>query len=71
MDGASGVEITPSMSTSHISAIFSLSPSGTSRSQRRISASGVMPMLRRAATECWVGLVFNSPDGARYGISET
>ena len=26
-----------------------------------------MPMLRSAATECWVGLVFSSPDGARYG----
>ena len=24
-------------------------------------------MLRSAATECWVGLVFSSPDGARYG----
>ena len=65
MDGASGVEMTPSMSTSHISAILFFSDSGTSRSQRRISASGLMPMLRSAATECWVGLVFSSPDGAR------
>ena len=30
-----------------------------------IGPSGEMPMLRRAATECWVGLVFSSPDGAR------
>ena len=59
------------MSTSHISAILFFSGSGTSRSQRRISASGVMPMLRSAATECWVGLVFSSPDGARYGTSDT
>ena len=42
-----------------------------SRSARHTSASGWMPMLRSAATECWVGLVFSSPDGARYGISET
>jgi hypothetical protein len=26
-----------------------------------------MPMLRSAATECWVGLVFSSPDGADVG----
>ena len=58
------------MSTSHISAILFFSGSGTSRSQRRISASGWIPMLRSAATECWVGLVFSSPDGARYGTSE-
>ena len=30
-------------------------------------ASGWMPMLRRAATECWVGLVFSSPEGPMYG----
>ncbi|SHX78619.1 Uncharacterised protein [Mycobacteroides abscessus subsp. abscessus] len=48
-----------------------LSGSGTSRSQRRISASGVIPMLRSAATECCVGLVLSSPDGFRYGTSET
>ena len=28
-------------------------------------------MLRRAATECWVGLVLSSPEGARNGTSET
>ena len=28
-------------------------------------------MLRSAATECWVGLVFSSPDGPMYGSSET
>jgi hypothetical protein len=33
------------------------------RSDRQTIASGWMPMLRRAATECWVGLVFSSPDG--------
>ena len=71
MDGASGVEITASASTSHISEILRLRFSGMSRSERQISASGWMPMLRSAATECWVGLVFSSPDGARYGTSDT
>ena len=33
------------------------------RSERQTIASGWMPMLRSAATECWVGLVFSSPDG--------
>ena len=28
-------------------------------------------MLRSAATECWVGLVFSSPEGARNGTSDT
>ena len=28
-------------------------------------------MLRSAATECCVGLVFSSPDGTMYGSSET
>ena len=30
-------------------------------------ASGWMPIERSAATECWVGLVFSSPDGPMYG----
>ena len=58
------------MSTSHISAILFFSGSGTSRSQRKINASGVMPMLRSAATECWVGLVLSSPEGPMKGTSE-
>ena len=29
--------------------------------------SGWMPRLRSSVTECWVGLVFCSPDGPRYG----
>ena len=44
---------------------------GTGRSARSTMASGWMPMLRSAATECWVGLVFSSPDGPMYGSSET
>ena len=65
MLGASGQEITASSSTSHISESLCLTFSGMSRSLRHTIASGWMPMLRRAATECCVGLVFSSPDGAR------
>ena len=34
-------------------------------------ASGWMPIERSAATECWVGLVFSSPEGPMNGTSET
>ena len=37
--------------------------SGSSRSARQTTASGWMPIERSAATECWVGLVFSSPEG--------
>ena len=33
--------------------------------------SGVIPLLRSSATECWVGLVFNSSDVAMYGTRVT
>jgi hypothetical protein len=56
--------MTPSASVSHIRLILRLRPSLMSRSERQTRASGWMPMLRSAATECWVGLVFSSPDGA-------
>lgn len=71
MLGASGAATTASASTSQYSDSFSLSFTGISRSQRSTMASGWMPMLRSCATECWVGLVFSSPDGARYGTSDT
>ena len=71
MLGASLAVTTPSTSTSHISAILRFVASGTSRSARRTMASGWMPMLRRAATECCVGFVLSSPDGPMYGTSET
>jgi hypothetical protein len=71
MLGASVAETTASASTSHIRAILRLTFSGSSRSLRHTSASGAMPMLRNAATECCVGFVFNSPDGARYGTKDT
>ena len=31
--------------------------------ERATTASGAMPTCRSAATECWVGLVFSSPEG--------
>ena len=57
MLGASAAATTASASTSHISEILRLTLSGISRSERQTIASGWMPMLRSAATECCVGLV--------------
>lgn len=54
---------TAASSTSHISEILRLMAVGTSRSARSTIASGWIPMFLRAATECWVGLVFSSPEG--------
>ena len=67
MDGASGAETTASSSTSHIRLILRFSPVVIGRSERATIASGWMPMLRSAATLCWVGLVFSSPEGPMYG----
>lgn len=63
MERASGQATTAASSTSHISEILRLIAVGTSRSQRSTIASGWTPMLRSAATECWVGFVFSSPEG--------
>ena len=63
MEGASAALTTASSSTSHISEILRFIDSGISRSERQTMASGWMPIERSAATECWVGLVFSSPDG--------
>lgn len=71
MLAASMAETTASSSTSHIRLILRLIAFVTGRSERRTIASGWMPMLRSAATECWVGLVFSSPLGPMYGSSET
>jgi len=54
-----------------MSAILRLFDSETMRSLRSTSASGWMPMDRRAATECCVGLVFCSPEAPMNGTSET
>ena len=71
MRGTSIALTTASSSTSHISAILRLLDSETGRSLRSTRASGWMPMERSAATECWVGLVFCSPDAFMNGTSET
>ena len=71
MEAASLHSITASRSTSHMSATLPLMPSGRGRSVRSTSASGWIPILRRAATECWVGLVLSSPAAGRKGISDT
>ncbi len=63
MLGASTAETTASASTSHIRLILFFRPWVMGRSERQTIASGWMPMLRSAATECCVGLVFSSPDG--------
>lgn len=63
MLGASIAETTASSSTSHMRLILRLIEVLTGRSERRTIASGWMPMLRSAATECCVGLVFSSPLG--------
>ena len=62
---------TAEASTSHMRATLLLTPSGSGRSVRRTKASGWMPMERRVATECWVGLVLSSPAAGRKGMSET
>ena len=71
MLGTSTALTTASSSTSHISAILRLFDSVTGRSLRSTSASGWMPIERRVATECCVGLVFCSPDAPMNGTSET
>ena len=41
------------------------------RSLRQMITSGWIPRLLSSVTECWVGFVFCSPDGPRYGTSVT
>ena len=65
MLGASTQDTTASVSTSQAPAIFARIESGRARSERSTIASGWMPIERSVATECWVGLVFSSPEGPR------
>ncbi len=58
-------ETTASIGTSQRSEIFRLSASEIGWSLRQTITSGWMPRLRSSVTECWVGLVFCSPDGPR------
>ena len=51
--------------------IFALRPSEIGSSERQTIASGWMPRLRSSVTECWVGLVFCSPDGPMKGTRVT
>ena len=57
-------ETTASIGTSLNSEIFRLSAEEMLRSLRQMITSGWMPRLRSSVTECWVGLVFCSPDGS-------
>ena len=65
MLSASMADTTASMGTSHCSEIFCFRSSEIIRSDRQTMTSGWMPRLRSSVTECWVGLVFCSPDGPR------
>ena len=66
---ASTAEMTASIGTSQSSEILRFSPSFSSRFERHTMTSGWTPRLRSSVTECWVGFVFSSPEGARYGTS--
>ncbi len=57
--------MTASTGTSQSSEILRFSASEIGWSLRHTMTSGWMPRLRSSVTECWVGLVFCSPDGAR------
>ena len=65
MLAASTAETTASMGTSHSSEILRLRSSEIIRSDRHTMTSGWIPRLRSSVTECWVGLVFCSPEGPR------
>ena len=58
-------ETTASIGTSQRREILRFRASEMSLSLRHTMTSGWMPRLRSSVTECWVGLVFCSPDGAR------
>ena len=67
MLSASTHDTTAWMGTSHSREILRFRSSEIIRSERHTMTSGWMPWLRRSVTECWVGLVFCSPEGRRYG----
>ena len=48
-----------------------LAPSPSGSSCLVTMMSGEMPICRSSLTECWVGLVFCSPEQAMYGTSVT
>ncbi len=69
MCGTSSAWITADGLTLQNSESFRRSSAGIGRSARAIRMSGWMPIWRSAETECWVGLVFNSPADGMNGIS--
>ncbi|CAB4752348.1 unannotated protein [freshwater metagenome] len=52
MEGASTAATTAAKSTSHISEIFFFTDNGIARSERSTIASGAIPILLSATTEC-------------------
>ena len=64
---ASTAETTASVGTSHNSEILRFRHSEIGWSLRQTMTSGWMPRPRSSVTECWVGLVFCSPEGRRMG----
>ena len=61
MVSTSSAEMTACSRTLQNNAILRRSDSGIGRSERHSNKSGWMPTLNSSFTECWVGLVFNSP----------
>ncbi len=68
---ASAALTTARSSTSHRLEILRLRLSLSGSSLRHTITSGWMPRERSSVTECWVGLVFCSPDGPMNGTSVT
>ena len=69
--GVGGVDDARSSGTSQRLEILRLRSREIGGSLRQTMASGWMPRLRSSVTECWVGLVFCSPDGPMNGTSVT
>ena len=68
MLSASTAETTASVGTSHSSEILRFRSVGDRAGRlRHTITSGWMPRPRSSVTECWVGLVFCSPDGREVG----
>src|SRR5665213_547670 len=64
---ASMAEMTALLGTSQSSEILRLRPSEIGWSLRHTITSGWIPCERSSVTECWVGLVFCSPEGRQVG----
>ena len=71
MLAASAAFTTARSSTSQRLEILLFSADESGRSLRHTITSGWMPRLRSSVTECWVGLVFCSPEGPMKGTRVT